>query len=72
MSRQADAMSLSFIALSSLLFLGCSSGGPNVEGVDAAAVDAAVDAADAIAPPPDNVAATELSPAAFAIVVEDL
>lgn len=53
MSRRADATSLLFIALSSLLFA-CSSGGYAGEAVDAGAVvGAAVDAADAAAPQPD-------------------
>lgn len=54
MSRQADAMSLLFIALSSLLFA-CSSGGYTREVADSGiAADAAVDAAadaDASTPP---------------------
>lgn len=55
MSRQADATSLLFIALSSLLFA-CSSGGYVGESIDAGAAVDATDAAveaDAAASPPD-------------------
>ena len=65
MSRQADATSLLFIALSSLLFA-CSSGGYAGEAVDAGA-DAAVDAADAAGT--DAGASTPPSPVPERLVV---